>query len=272
MNGSAFRPVLSVIIPVYNEYTTIRAVINRVMSVTIDKEIIIVEDGSDDGTRDIIYDIVMHHAGNTLRAIFQPKNAGKGAAIRAGIREASGDFVVIQDADLEYDPRDYHILLRPCFEHDADVVYGSRFVSGEERRVLMFWHTVGNQLLTLLSNAVTDLNLTDMGTGYKLFRREVLQGMQLEQDRFGFDAEVTAKIAHRALRIFEVGISYAGRTYVEGKKTSWRDGLTAGACILRYGLSRWLHSTGDPVPATRTPGLLQMLDTTSSREALPTSH
>ena len=228
--------VLSVVMPAYNERATIAEIVQRVLAVPLRKELIIVDDGSTDGTRDILRDIQKRHSGPELRVLFQPENLGKGAALRAGIQAAHGDYVIIQDADLEYDPRDYFVLLQPCLEHGADVVYGSRFIGGAQRRVLFFWHAVGNQLLTTLSNVFTDLNLTDMETCYKLFRREVIQGLRLEQDRFGFEPEVTAKISHRGLRIYEVGITYNGRGYEEGKKIGWKDAVEALQCILRYGI------------------------------------
>jgi glycosyltransferase involved in cell wall biosynthesis len=227
--------LLSIVMPVYNERATIAAIIERVLAVPIPKELIVVDDGSTDGTRDILRSERERLANESLRVIFQHKNQGKGAALRRGIAAAQGSYVVIQDADLEYDPQDYPLLLRPCLERQADVVYGSRFVGGSERRVLLFWHAVGNWLLTILSNAFTDLNLTDMETGYKLFRREVIQSIDLKQDRFGFEPEVTAKISHRGLRIYEVGITYNGRGYEEGKKIGWRDAVNAFFCIVRYG-------------------------------------
>ena len=226
--------LLSVVMAVFNERATVAEMVARVLAVPLNKELIVVDDGSTDGTRDILRELKAYHP--RLNVFFQPVNRGKGAALRVGIMAAQGDYVVIQDADLEYDPQDYIRLLQPCLEYNADVVYGSRFIGGSPRRVLLFWHAVGNQLLTMLSNAFTDLNLTDMETCYKLFRREVIQGIQLEQDRFGFEPEVTAKIAHRGLRIYEVGISYNGRDYAEGKKIGWRDGVEALYCIMRYGL------------------------------------
>ncbi len=232
--------VLSVVMPAYNERDTIEEIVSRVMAVPIRKELIIVDDGSTDGTRDLLRDIQARHPYD-VRVILQPRNQGKGAALRTGIQAATGDYVIIQDADLEYDPRDYPRLLQPCLEHDADVVYGTRFAGGEQRRVLLFWHSLGNRFLTTLSNMFTDLNLTDMETGYKLFRREVVQAVELQQDRFGFEPEVTAKIALRGLRIYEVGISYAGRSYDEGKKIGWKDGVEAIYCIVRYGLRQRLH-------------------------------
>ncbi|MFN8496980.1 MAG: glycosyltransferase family 2 protein [Anaerolineae bacterium] len=227
--------------PVYNEQETIREIVQRVMDVPVRKELIIVDDGSRDNTRTILRTLETRYPYGEVRIILQPRNQGKGAALRTGIQAARGDYVVIQDADLEYDPRDYPRLLQPCIEHDADVVYGSRFVGGEQHRVLLFWHSVGNRFLTVLSNMLTDLSLTDMETGYKLFRREIIQGIRLEQDRFGFEPEVTAKISHRGLRIYEVGISYAGRTYDEGKKIGWKDAVEAIYCIVKYGVAqmRW---------------------------------
>ncbi len=224
--------------PVYNEQTTIRDIVQRVMEVPVRKELIIVDDGSRDKTRDILRTLETHYPYGEIRIILQPRNQGKGAALRTGIQAARGDYVVIQDADLEYDPRDYPRLLQPCIEHDADVVYGSRFVGGEQHRVLLFWHSVGNRFLTILSNMLTDLNLSDMETGYKLFRREIIQGIRLEQNRFGFEPEVTAKISRRGLRIYEVGISYAGRTYDEGKKIGWKDAVEAIYCIVKYGVAQ----------------------------------
>ena len=229
-------PLISVVMPVYNEAATVETVVERVLSVPLTKELIVVDDGSRDRTSDLLRQLVERYPGSDLRILTQSPNQGKGAALRRGIKEARGQYVVIQDGDLEYDPKDYPVLLRPCLELQADVVYGSRFVSGSERRVLLFWHSVGNWLLTLISNAFTDLNLTDMETGYKLFRREVIQAIDLKQNRFGFEPEVTAKIAHRGLRIYEVGISYNGRGYEEGKKIGWTDAVQALFCIVRYGI------------------------------------
>ncbi len=227
---------MSFIVPAYNEAATILEVLERLEALVLDKQIIVVDDGSTDGTRGTLRKLAERYPSTELRVFFQPANRGKGAALRKGIKAARGDYVVIQDADLEYDPREYVRLLQPCLENGADVVYGSRFVGGAQRRVLFFWHAVGNQVLTTLSNAFTDLNLTDMETCYKLFRREVIQGIRLEQDRFGFEPEVTAKIAHRGLRVYEVGISYDGRDYAEGKKIGWKDGFEALYCIMRYGI------------------------------------
>jgi glycosyltransferase involved in cell wall biosynthesis len=223
---------LSVVVPVYNERQTLRHVIERVLAVGLDMEILCVDDGSSDGSREILAQLQAEHP--AVRTFLQPRNMGKGAALRRGIQEATGDFVLIQDADLEYDPSEYSVLLEPLLAGKADVVYGSRFMSGRPHRVLYFWHSVGNGLLTLLSNAVTNLNLTDMETCYKVFRREVIQSIPLEEDRFGFEPEVTVKIAKRRLRIYEVGISYSGRTYEEGKKIGWKDGVRALWCLLKY--------------------------------------
>lgn len=228
---------LSVVIPVYNERRTVRELITRVQAVQLplEKEIICVDDCSTDGTADILRELAKTQP--NLRVLFQPVNRGKGAALREGFRHAIGDYVIIQDADLEYDPQEYPQMLAPLLEGKADVVYGSRFMGGRPHRVLYFWHSVGNRLLTLLSNMVSDLNLTDMETCYKAFRREVIQSIPLEQDRFGFEPEITIKVARRRLRVYEVGISYYGRTYEEGKKIGWKDGLQALWCIVKYGLT-----------------------------------
>ena len=230
--------VLSVVMPAYNEEATIAQMIERVMDVPVRKELIVVDDGSRDKTREILTSLQSRWPEPALRIHFQPRNQGKGAALRKGIELATGDYVIIQDADLEYDPRDYMRLLQPVIDHDADVVYGSRFAGGSQKRVLFFWHSVGNKVLTTLSNMFTDLNFTDMETCYKLFRREIIQGIRIEQDRFGFEPEVTAKISHRQLRIYEVGISYDGRGYEEGKKIGWKDGVEALYCIIKYGMQQ----------------------------------
>ena len=223
---------LSVIIPVYNEVSTVEQLVMRVKRVPIDKQIIIVDDGSTDGTRDKVAGL---EDGDAVVALAHQRNQGKGAALRTGFGAATGDIVIVQDADLEYDPNEYPRLIQPILDDRADVVYGSRFVGGDSHRVLYFWHSVGNRALTVLSNMCTNLNLTDMETCYKAFRREIIQGLTLEEDRFGFEPEVTAKLAKiRGIRIYEVGISYSGRTYQEGKKIAWRDGLRALWCIGRY--------------------------------------
>lgn len=220
----------SIVIPVYNEVDTISALLRRVAAVPIDKEIIVVDDYSTDGTRPVLARI----AEDNVRILLHDRNRGKGAALRTGVAAATGDVVLIQDADLEYNPDEYPRLLEPIFDGRADVVYGSRFSGGECHRVLYFWHYLGNRTLTLLSNIFTNLNLTDMETCYKVFRREIIQGLRLEEDRFGFEPEVTAKIAALGCRIYEVGISYSGRTYEEGKKIGWKDGIRAVWCILKY--------------------------------------
>jgi len=225
---------LSIIIPCYNEKVTIREIVQAVRAAPVaEKEIIIVDDCSTDGTRDILQSEIVPLV---EMVIFHDVNKGKGAALRTGIRAATGDIVIIQDADLEYDPREYPLVIEPILQGKADVVYGSRFMGGRPHRVLFFWHYMGNKFLTSLSNMFTDLNLTDMETCYKAFRREIIQSVHIEEDRFGFEPEITAKVAKMEVRLYEVGISYYGRSYAEGKKIGWKDGLRAIYCILKYNL------------------------------------
>lgn len=229
---------LSVVIPVYNERATLEELVARVIAVEtgLKREIILVDDGSTDGTREVYPKLVERWAGEDIKVQLQPQNRGKGAAVRAGFAVASGDIVLIQDADLEYDPRDYVRLLRPILEGKADVVYGSRFVGSDYHRVHLFWHMVGNKMLTTLSNMLTNLNLTDMETCYKVFRRGVIKTMTLRSDDFAIEPEITAKVAKGKWRIYEVGISYAGRDYAEGKKIGVKDGFKALWAILRFRL------------------------------------
>ena len=224
------RPCLSVIIPCYNEQGTIASLIAMVQASPWVQEIIVVDDGSQDKSREILEAI----SDPQVRVIMHTVNQGKGAALRTGFSHATAEFVIVQDADLEYDPSEYPLVLEPLLDDRADVVFGSRFLSGRPHRVLYFWHSLGNRFLTLMSNMFTDLNLTDMETCYKCFRREVIQAIDIEEDRFGFEPEITAKLAKLHLRIYEVGISYSGRTYDEGKKIGWRDGVRAIYCIVRY--------------------------------------
>lgn len=227
---------LSVVIPVYNEASTIEAIVSRVRAVSIDKEIIIVDDGSTDGTRSAIERL---ERTDDVRVIRHESNRGKGAALRSGLRYAARDVVIVQDADLEYDPQDYRQVVQPILDDDADVVYGSRFANDHSRRGMRFWSFVGNRFLTWLTNAVTGLDLTDMETCYKAFRRDVIQRVRIEEERFGFEPEVTVKIAGLpGVRIREVAVSYAGRTHGEGKKIGWRDGLRAVWCIFKYHYAR----------------------------------
>ena len=227
---------LSVVIPVYNERDTIAEIIARVDRVPIDKEIIAVDDCSQDGTLDRLKELQQRFP--NLNVLLHEMNQGKGAALRTGFAAARGDIVVIQDADLEYDPNEYPKLMAPILDGRADVVFGSRFIGGECHRVLYFWHMLGNRFLTNMSNMFTNLNLTDMETCYKVFRREIIQKIAIKENRFGFEPEITAKVARMKCRIYEVGISYSGRTYAEGKKISWKDGVRAIWCIIKYNLFR----------------------------------
>jgi glycosyltransferase involved in cell wall biosynthesis len=234
MEATAPDALVSVVMPCFNERPTVRHSVERVLEAPFRKELLVVDDGSTDGTRDVLREEVERLP--NVRVIYQPENRGKGAALRRGFAEARGDIIVVQDADLEYDPRDIPVLVGPIVNGNADVVYGSRFLGGPHR-VLYFWHSVGNGILTTLSNMVTDLNLTDMETGYKAFRREVLQGIELAEDRFGFEPEVTVKVARRReLRIFEVPVSYSGRRYAEGKKIGLKDAFRALYCLGKYGI------------------------------------
>ncbi len=230
---------LSIIIPAYNEAATIHLILNKVKAVHLlgglEKEVIIVDDCSRDGTQDAISRYQSANPDFPIRYLAHTFNQGKGAALHTGIQQASGDYLIIQDADLEYDPEEYNILLKPILDGQADVVYGSRFMGGKPHRILFFWHSIGNKWLTFLSNALTNLNLTDMETCYKLFRTPLIQSLRLKEKRFGFEPEVTAKISRiPKVRIYEVGISYYGRTYEEGKKINWKDGFRAIYCILKY--------------------------------------
>jgi glycosyltransferase involved in cell wall biosynthesis len=231
---------LSVVIPAYNESKTIRLILDRVYEVELgstELEVVVVNDFSSDNTADMVREYMNTHPERILRLIDQDKNMGKGAAIRRGIQEVSGEVLVIQDADLEYDPKEFRDLLAPILAGQADVVYGSRFMGSNPHRILFFWHSIGNKLLTFLSNMFNNLNLTDMETCYKMFRSEIIKKVPLKENRFGFEPEVTAKISRiPGIRIYEVGISYYGRTYGEGKKINWRDGFWAIFCIFRYGL------------------------------------
>lgn len=234
---------LSIIIPAYNEGSTIGSICEKVRQVRLiagaEKEVVIVNDASTDNTEEVVLQYAESHPDLTVTYLKHDTNRGKGAALRSGIQGATGDFVIVQDADLEYDPEEYNLLLKPILDGFADVVFGSRFAGGKPHRILFFWHTIGNRLLTLLSNMFTNLNLSDMETCYKLFRAELIKSIDLRESRFGFEPEVTAKIARIPnVRIYEVGISYYGRTYREGKKINWRDGCKALYCIVRYNLFR----------------------------------
>lgn len=247
-------PLLTVVIPAYNEVATLDRILAAVQAVDIDKEIVIVDDFSTDGTRDRLRELEANHP--DWRVYYQDRNQGKGAALRRGFASARGRYVVVQDADMEYDPREFHKLLKPLLEGRADVVFGSRFSGSEDHRVLYFWHSVGNRVLTLLSNMLTNLNIADMETCYKVFRRDIIQDIVIRENRFGFEPEITAKVAAyrldgRALRIYEVGVSYHGRTYQEGKKIGWKDGMWAMWCIIKYNLlSRSGHGKQSDTPAS----------------------
>ncbi|HVR76076.1 MAG TPA: glycosyltransferase family 2 protein [Planctomycetota bacterium] len=258
---SSEKLVLSVVIPVYNELDTVEAVLNRVRGVPYRKEVIVIDDASTDGTREKLLEI--ERAGGRIdQLVLHEKNLGKGAALRSGFLKVTGDVVIVQDADLEYDPTEYPKLLRPIIDGKADVVYGSRFLSGRPHRVLFFWHAVANRGLTLISNMVTNLNLTDMETCYKAFRADVVRAIRIQEDRFGFEPEITAKVARMHCRIYEVGISYDGRSYAEGKKIGWKDALWALVCVLRYGIfsrrpSPFIPAIGDRRLPVREPLVAQ---------------
>ena len=224
---------ISLVIPVYNEEKYLSQILNKIIAVNISKEIIIVDDGSTHGTRKVIEDSLRKKVD---KVIYHTFNQGKGAALRTGFQHATGDVVIIQDADLEYDPNEYSLLLQPILDGKADVVYGSRFTGHGPHRVLFFWHYLGNKLITVLSNMVTNLNMTDVETGFKVFKRDLLNKIILEEDRFGFEIEITIKLARLKCRIYEMGISYWGRDYSEGKKITWKDGIRAIFCILKYGI------------------------------------
>jgi glycosyltransferase involved in cell wall biosynthesis len=228
---------LSIIVPVYNEKQTIMEILERIDNTPYEKEIVVIDDFSKDGTREMLRDLEVSRKIPSVRVLYHAVNQGKGAALRTGIAAATGDIVIVQDADLEYNPSEYGVLIQPIVSGLADAVYGSRFLSGPHR-VLLFWHSLGNRILTLLSNMFTDLNLTDMETGYKAFRRELFSRITIEENRFGFEPEITAKVAKLRCRLYEVPISYFGRDYSEGKKITWKDGFAALYCILKYNLLR----------------------------------
>lgn len=232
---------LSILVPAFNEEKTILTVLEKLDSISllnsIEKEIIVINDCSTDNTEQVVQSFLSNKFESNLRYIKHDRNQGKGAALHTGIREASGDFIIVQDADLEYDPEEFNLLLKPIIDGHADVVYGSRFIGGKPHRILFFWHTIGNKILTFLSNMFTNLNLTDMETCYKLFRSDIIKGLPLKEKRFGFEPEVTSRISRiKGIRIYEIGVSYYGRTYEEGKKINWKDGFRAIYCIIRYGL------------------------------------
>jgi len=244
-----YRVLVSLVIPVYNEAPTLKELVRRVVAVELDKELVFVDDGSKDGSRELLTELAqgsleawlppgsVQRGRNLVQVILQPQNAGKGAALRKGFAQATGEIIVIQDADLEYDPRDLPRVIQPIVDGIGDVCFGSRFI-GSPRRALYFWHTVLNKCLTLLSNALNDINITDMETCYKAFRAEIIKGITVEEDRFGIEPELTAKVAKQRVRIYEVPVSYQGRTYEEGKKIGWKDGVRALYCIIKYGIRR----------------------------------